>query len=187
MTNDKSRRRLTRLPEYDYSSAGGYYVTICTHERECLFGEIVDGDLVANESGNIIDAWIQKLPQRYPGVELDEYVIMPNHVHFVVIIHEQETDLRPVGAIHELPLRTDSKDRVGMRRRMLLPKLVGFFKTNSAKDINRLHQTSGQPVWQRNYYEHVVRNDADLNRIREYIYNNPDNWQADEEYRQRYS
>ena len=174
------RRRTTRLTDYDYSRSGGYFVTICTHHRNCLFAEIVDGKAILNEFGKIVESRWWDLPNRYPGVEIDQFVIMPNHLHGILIINEYS-----VGAIHELPLQQrKGSPEIQMRknrRKMLLPKIIGFLKMNSAKEINEIRKTSGQPVWQRNYYEHVIRNEKDLARIYEYIENNPLQWHLDEE------
>ena len=96
---------------------------------------------------------------------MDEFIIMPNHIHGIIFI---------VGAIHELPLQK-------YRRKMLLPKVIGYFKMNTAKQFNQILNRTGQPFWQRNYYEHIIRNEKELNRIREYIQNNPLKWELDRE------
>jgi REP element-mobilizing transposase RayT len=161
---EKHHRRSIRLKEYDYSQAGAYFVTICTKNRECLFGEISDGKMALNDTGIVASEVWNGLQNHFP-VELDEYVIMPNHVHGIIIINN-------VGAIHELPNK---------RRQMLIPKILGYYKMNTAKHINKIHNTSGIPFWQRNYYEHIIRNEKELNSIREYIVNNPLTWYEDEE------
>ena len=113
-------------------------------------------------AGGIVGAFWKDLPSRYPNVELDAFVVMPNHVHGIIMIF--------VGAIHELPLCQQTS-----RRRMLLPKIIGYIKMNTAKQINQLRNAHGVPVWQRNYYEHVIRNEESLNIIRQYIAENPVN------------
>jgi REP element-mobilizing transposase RayT len=165
-------RRSIRLPEYDYSRGGAYYITICTQYRKCLFGKIRNGKIALSEYGRIIDNWWQRIPERYGVVALDEYVIMPNHMHAIIVVGGDVYN--GVGAIHELPLRIK-------RRVMILPKIIGYFKMNSAKQINQICNTTGQTVWQRNYWEHVIRNDKSLNKIREYIRDNPWHWAADDE------
>ena len=160
MPADATRhRRSIRLRDYDYSTTGAYFVTICTHERGCLFGEVVEGQMRLNEAGGMVESVWNLLPQRYPGITLDAFVVMPNHIHGIVSIDG------PVGAIHELPLH--------QRRSMTLPKVVGYLKMNSAKHINQLRNTPGIPVWQRNYYERVIRDDRELAAIRQYIADNP--------------
>jgi len=166
----RHKRRSIRLQGYDYSQAGAYYFTICTRDRECLFGEVVDGQMRLNQTGQIIHTVWDSLPQFYVGCELDAFLIMPNHLHGVIVIGE------PVGAIHESPL---PPVRIADRRRMLLSKILGRFKMVSAKQINILQATQGKPVWQRNYYEHVIRDDRSLNRIRQYIADNPAQWEFD--------
>jgi len=177
---EKYHRRSIRLKGYDYSQAGAYYVTMCTQNRECLFGEIVNGKMRLNEYGQIVQQCWMEIPQHYQNVQLDEYVVMPNHVHGIIIINE--SDISTVGAIHELPLRHELPHSREQRRNMLLPKIIGRFKMNVAKPINRIRQTPGISVWQRNYYEHIIRNENELNRIRHYIINNPLHWKTDDNF-----
>jgi REP element-mobilizing transposase RayT len=170
---DIHHRRSIRLKEYDYSQAGAYFVTLCTHERECLFGEIVDGEMRMNQFGRIIAAeWI-RLAELREEIELGESVVMPNHIHGVLIFKENIAS-NAVGAIHELPLPMRQQ-----RRKMALPKIIGRFKMITAKRINVLRDTPGVPVWQRNYHEHIIRDDSDYNRIAEYIATNPQRWIED--------
>ena len=164
------KRRSIRLQGYDYSQAGAYYFTVCTRDRKCLFGEVVDSQIHVNRTGQTIQTVWDNLPQFYEGIELDAFVIMPNHVHGVILIGE------PVGAIHESPLPPVP---IAERRRMLLSKILGRFKMVTAKQINALRGSSGQPLWQRNYYEHVIRDDQSLKRIRQYIADNPAQWKFD--------
>jgi REP element-mobilizing transposase RayT len=203
---DRDHRRSIRLRDYDYSSAGAYFVTILVKQRECPLGEVVDGEMRLSEIGEIVRAVWDSLPQRYPGVELDEFGIMPNHTHgIIVIMPEAERAAlqaasaraaagveiaRPdtVRAVHEPPLRrglhtpppSPAPATAQDRRRMLLPKIIGYFKMNTAKRANLLRDMSGQPFWHRDYYEHVIRNRAELERIREYIANNPLKWELDQ-------
>jgi putative transposase len=165
-------RQSIRLPGYDYSQVGAYYITICARDRECLFGDVVDRRMQLNQAGLIIQSVWDGLPQFYDGIELDAFVVMPNHIHGVIVID------KPVGPIHESPLYAGP---VVQRRRMLLAKIVGRLKMVSAKQINTLRGSSGQPLWQRNYYEHIIRDDGSLNRIRQYIADNPAQWEFDHE------
>ncbi len=164
-----------RLPDHDYSQPGVYFITVVTRGRECLFGEIKDGEMRLNDAGQIVwDVW-NSLPARYPQIALGAAVVMPNHFHGNVIIPVGAIPVRavPVRAIHESPLRE--------RRRMTLPLVVGYFKMNSAKRINEILGAQGIPVWQRNYYEHIIRDDEEYNRIHLYIEANVDNWATDDE------
>ena len=163
-------RRSIRLKEYDYSQPGTYFVTICTHRRECLLGKFGEGKIHLSTAGLAVQSIWEKLPQRYCHTGIDIYRVMPNHFHGIITID--------VGAIHESPLRLPMLIR--SRRKMLLSKMVGYFKMNSAKKINQLRATPDQSVWQRNYYEHVIRNEFDFEDIREYIQNNPLKWLGDE-------
>jgi putative transposase len=168
-------RKPIRLKGYNYSMAGGYFITVCTSRREYLFGEIINQEIKLSRPGEIVEEWWRKLKDKFPDVELDGYAIMPNHVHGIVILSEKEE--KGVGAIHELPLPNNRFQR----RRMLLPRIIGYFKMNSAKEINRLRDVRTTSLWQRNYYEHVVRNENELHRIRGYIQNNPLKWELDRE------
>jgi REP element-mobilizing transposase RayT len=145
-----------------------------------MFGKIENGQMQLGEAGKIVEAVWMGLPQFYEDIESDAFVVMPNHVHGIVVIRPD------VGAIPELALRANRELQAGSarivdRRRMLLPKMIGRFKMVSAKQINGLRKTSGRPVWQRNYFEHIVRDDESLNRIRQYIVDNPAQWEFDSE------
>lgn len=194
------RRDSLRLPSYDYSAAGAYFVTICIKDRVCLLGDVVDGELMCNDAAWMVQAVWEDMPHCYTGVVLDAFVVMPNHVHGILIftdtvrtIPHGATDGETLrsggihgGAIHELPLRMVTLVlNPGMmkkaRRNMGLSKIVGRFKMNSAKRINEMRDTPGVAVWQRNYYEHIIRNEETLDRLRQYITNNPVQWALDRE------
>ena len=162
-------RQSIRLPGYDYTTAGFYFVRMCTAQRESLFGQIVDGQVELNEYGQTIaDCW-QWLPEQYSYVELDEWILMPNHLHGIMVIAEARR-----GGSRTAPTN-------GTRRKPL-GRLIGAFKTVSTKAVNQMRGTPGTKVWQRNHYEHVVRSDESLHSIRLYIINNPSNWESDELY-----
>ena len=179
MNYQYKQRRSLRLKEYDYSRGGAYFITICTYNRECVLGNVADEEMILNQSGNIVLACWNSLLERYDNIELDKFVVMPNHVHGIIKIIDH------VGAIHELPLQTANTNQKTKRRRMLIPKIVGYFKMNSSKQINTIRNSTGIPVWQRNYYEHIIRNENKLNKIREYIHNNPIRWHLDRENQER--
>ncbi len=166
----KHHRRSIRLKGYDYTRPGAYFITICTQNRECLFGEVVKGRMVLNELGRIVEWTWHDLPNHLPHIRLDEFVIMPNHVHGIVWIVDDGAVA--VGAGSE-PAPTASFRRHG------LPEIVRQFKTFSARRINAHRGTRGTRVWQRNYYEHIIRNRAALDRIRWYIRMNPRRWDGD--------
>ncbi len=187
-TSDMPHRRSIRLQGHDYSGVGAYFVTICAHDSVCLFGEIAAGVMIANAAGHAVEAIWNELPRRFTDIELDAMVVMPNHVHFIVHI-KAPVGANDAGAIHELPLREfplhesplheSSTHTRQSRRNMLLPKTIGYLKMNSAKRINKQRRTPGVPVWQRNYYERVIRNGDEFTRAREYIVNNPLHWDLD--------
>jgi len=173
----KNRRSL-RLKEYDYSQSGAYFVTICTHERERLFGAIVDGKMALNDAGIMIDEEWQKLKARFPDIELDEYIIMPNHFHGIVTLNP-----KIVGAGSSCPDEIIKSSCDGGRedRAPTLGDIVGYFKYQTTKQINAARDVDIQKIWQRNYYERVIRNENELNEIRQYIVDNPAKWDTDEE------
>jgi len=219
MTYDPQRhhRRSIRLKGYDYTQPGAYFITICTRGRECLFGEIIDGEMHLNEAGQIVVQTWQDLPNHISNVQLDAFVVMPNHVHGIIIITERaggvgtgSVGARVVGAGSEpAPTTTTAPGSAAgsgpttgsgpvgagsepaptepapTRSSYGLPEIVRQFKTFSARRINELRGTPGTPVWQRNYYEHIIRDEFSLSRIRQYIAENPARWDADWEHPQR--
>jgi len=164
------RRRSIRLQGCDYSQEGAYFITICARDKACVFGKLVDGQMLPNDAGQIVaEAW-QWLAAQYGHVELDEWVVMPNHLHGIIVI--SYADCR--GGSRTAPTGTTMK-------RKPLGQLIGAFKTVSTKRINDLRSTPGVGLWQRNYYEHIIRNEESLNRIRQYNANNPLQWELDRE------
>jgi putative transposase len=185
---DKQGRRSIRLREYDYAQAGAYFSTIVTKDRACLFGEIVDGEMRPNQFGCIVQAAWGELPDHYQGVQCDAFMVMPNHVHGIIVLTgDGGAGEYDVGAGLK-PARTESSPTTApwagfnpAPTRRGLPEIIRGFKTFSARRINELRETPGVPVWQRNYYEHVVRGENELSRILEYIANNPLQWGMDRE------
>ena len=161
-------RKSHRLPEYDYSNTGYYFVTICIRDRKCILGNITNDTVQLNDAGKIIEDMWQELPVRFLNIELGEFVVMPNHIHGIIMIMDQ---IKDVGA-------TSGRPRT---RSITLGSIMGYFKHQSAKRINILHNTLGRSLWQRSFYDHVIRNDMDLLRVQEYISNNPLQWSLDEE------
>jgi REP element-mobilizing transposase RayT len=152
----RPRRRSLRLPGHDYSQAGAYFITACIHNRAMLLGEVMDGDVRLNEMGAIVQQTWDDLPTHYHGIDLDAFIVMPNHVHGIIILADAS------------------------ERRHAIPEIVRGFKTFSARRVNERSGQSGVR-WQRGYYEHVVRNEKALDRIRAYIANNPARWADDPE------
>lgn len=179
-------RQSIRLKNYDYSKSGLYFVTICTENRENLFGEIIGANhdspvpkivpkMVLNDVGKIVENVWQSLSNRFP-IELDEFQIMPNHVHMIINIVGAHHDA-PTTIGHDAPVYKMAIHESPLQKRSLLSQIIGYFKMNSAKLIHQIN--SNIPVWQRNYYEHIIRNENDLNKIREYIKINPQIWDRD--------
>jgi putative transposase len=161
-------RHSIRLKGYDYSQAGAYFVTLVTWQRECLFGEVVNEEMVLNQFGEIAAQTWQWLENQYPYIELGAWVVMPNHSHCILIIHDDGR-----GGSRSAPTANIKRKPLG--------GLIGAFKTVSTKQINLLRKTEGQMIWQRNYYEHIICNEREMENIWKYIESNPVMWNDDEE------
>ncbi len=175
------RRRSIRLKHYDYSQAGGYFVTVCTRNRECLFGEVADGTMRLNDCGRVVQHAWDELPARFPSVQTDAFIVMPNHIHGIIVVI--------VGAQFIAPdqpgvTKPPTPGNVGARFIAPAPALGKIIRTFKAVTTRRLRAAGlAMFAWQRNYYEHIVRNEKDLEKIREYVVNNALRWVEDEYYR----
>ena len=145
-------------------------MTICANKRKYLFGNIVNDEMALSEYGKIVENVWYNLTGHYQNIKLDKFIVMPNHIHGIIIL----MDMDDVGAGFK-PAPT------GLMKYYPLSEIIRAFKTFSARHVNELRKTQGISVWQRNYHEHIVRNENELNRIREYIMNNPLRWQFDRE------
>ena len=176
-------RRSIRLKGYDYSCPGAYFITTCVQNREHLFGEIKTGRMITNANGDIVSRIWFDLVNHYGNIVLDEFVVMPNHFHGIIMITGHDGNAADggggVGAIHELPLHELPLQPPQQRRHMLLSKIMGRFKMVTSKRINISRKMPGVPVWQRNYWEHVVHYEDELSRIRNYVKSNPIMWEQD--------
>lgn len=169
-------RRSLRLKGYDYRQAGAYFLTICTHERACVFGDVMNGVMVLNDAGLLVqDEW-HKLVERFPHLFLDAFVVMPNHVHS--IIHVGAQFIAPSDMV-ENAAHSKTADSSAMNRAPTVGNIVRTFKAASTRRVRQ--GVLDTFAWQRNYYEHIIRNDQALSRIREYITNNPLQWSLDRE------
>lgn len=174
----KHHRRSIRLKDYDYSTAGCYFVTICVQGGQCLLGDIVDGEMILTEYGRIAqESWLW-LAERHNYISLDEHVIMPNHMHGIVVYLDDDDDTG-LGASRSAPTHTQTDIASTIAARKPLGRLIGAFKTIFTKRINELRGTERTPFWQRNYWEHIIRNERALVAIREYIVYNPVRWEVD--------
>jgi len=185
-------RRSIRLKGYDYTSPGAYFVTLCTKNRVCLFGDVVDKEMVLNDVGVMIKKWHGVLEDKFPNICCDEHIIMPNHIHLIIQIIQTNVgaDRRvcPHGKCN-IPANDESDiPPTGKGKHIGLPlqRIIQWFKTMTTNEYLRNVKTGNwhpfdRKLWQRNYYDHIIRNDKDLNRIREYVRSNPANWDTDQE------
>jgi len=157
-------RRSIRIRNFDYSN-GAYFVTLCTHNRTCLFGNVVSSNMELNSIGKIVQHCWKNLPVLYPYVELGEWIVMPNHLHGILVL----------GPSDDISPSVSSKQKT-------LGSLIGAFKTISSKQIkSMISRNPGTQIWQRNYYEHIIRGDRTYKLIRQYILDNPTQWDLDPE------
>ena len=192
-------RHSIRLKGYDYTQQGAYFVTICTHQRNCLFGEIVDGEMKLNTNGEIARGSWLSIPRHFQNVELDEFVIMPNHLHgIILIVNNAEVEFSEVEG-EALAILNDQNQqnlsrqcfaptvntgetiKINGTKPQSLAAIIQNYKSVSTRQINRINKAQGSVIWQRNYYEHIIRDEEALNNIRQYIFNNPINWVEDKE------
>ncbi len=172
-------RKNIRLKNYDYSSAGYYFVTIVSYKRKNIFGEIIDGQNNLNPLGMIVEKTWQEIPVHFPYIKVDSHIVMPNHFHGIVIINEVGAQLGGVqhvvvvGAQHAEPLREIKPQPLGL--------IVRSFKSAVTKRVHDLDLFVGEKIWQRNYYEHIIRDEDDHQQIADYIETNPLNWEYDHE------
>mgnify|MGYP000149145336 CR=1 FL=1 len=213
---DEHRRRSIRLTGYDYGRTGAYFVTLCTQNRNCLFGEVVDDTMRLNAAGEMVQRWWAELPRKFPGARTDTLGVMPNHIHQIIVIVDAahvgaDLRVRPCGdgAQADLGAQAGQGAHIGPPLRVRpcvdgaqadlgrtmnqgahvgapLPVIVQWFKTMTTNEYIRGVKELGWPtfagrLWQRNYYEHIIRNEESLNRIRQYILDNPAQWAFDRE------
>ena len=173
-------RKSNRLQHYDYSQAGYYCVTICTQNRQCLFGEIVEAHMILNEAGKSIVRWWNETKNKFPTIELDEFVVMPNHFHGIIAIVEADLRVCPDSTGQDTTM-TKQGEHIGSP----LQKIIRWFKTMTTNDyIHGVKSGICPPfekrLWQRSFYDHVIRDEQSLNDVREYSQNNPLDWEFDE-------
>ena len=170
-------RRSIRLKDYDYSQSGAYFVTVCAWKKECLFGEIQNGEMLLNDAGIMVHKLWNGLSVKYPDIETDEFVVMPNHIHGMVVI---------VGAQFIAPFDCDAinqnRKQGAINHAPTIGEIVRAFKARCTCAINATRNAPGVPLWQRNYYEHIIRDERELHAIRKYIRYNPLKWEEDTEY-----
>jgi len=170
-------RHSTRLKGYDYAQEGAYFITICTHGKQWLFGEIQNDVMMLNEYGQIATACWLAIPDHFPNIELDAFVIMPNHMHGIVVINDIHTD---VGAQYIAP--STEKHAIPLPKAGSLSVAIRSYKAAVTRQINNLYHVAGEHLWQRNFHDHIIRNEMGLNYLRAYVINNPVAWTKDSLY-----
>ncbi len=189
-------RKSIRFKEYDYSQNGMYFFTVCTQGKQCLFGGIIDGEISLSEAGKMIKTEWFKLTERFKNIELDEFIIMPNHFHGIICIDKEdfwyegdEVQGQAQGTAPTGRLKNVGVPLVGTHPTDInsetLGDIIGAFKSITTNAYiqgvkNNNWTRFNKKLWQRNYYEHIIRNEKELKNIREYIFYNPGNWEKDE-------
>jgi REP element-mobilizing transposase RayT len=184
MNNPLPNRQSIRLKNYDYSQPGYYFITICTQDRIHRFGKIIHEKMRLNDAGEIVaDEW-KKTPIMRKNIQLDEWIIMPNHFHTIIIVGARCT--RPMNNTRPL---TENGRKVNGRMqsaptdsRVVLGDIIRGFKSSVTKRVRQLPNMNDTKLWQRNYWEHIIRNENELNHIRNYIRHNPQKWEMDQLY-----
>jgi REP element-mobilizing transposase RayT len=182
-------RKNIRLKAYDYSQSGGYFLTMCAFKKLSLFGEIVDGRMELNECGRIVQQYWLEIPLHFKGIQLDQHVIMPNHIHGIIFMDDDRTTWGNMpdsgttsgGTPWRAPTHQGGRERFGKPLSGSISTIVRSFKSSVTNRINEQRNISGACVWQRGFYDHVIRDVNDLKRIREYVLNNPSQWAMDDE------
>lgn len=180
----KHHRRSIRLKHYDYSWTGAYYVTIVTWHRDILFGKIVNGEMILNKAGKTVLAELLELPKRLRYVELGAYIIMPNHVHVIIFIKGEAPLALPNQFIRNALLHNDTAESSSPPRGpkpASLGAIIGQFKSRATIRLWKIPNLQNTLIWQRNYYEHIIRDEVDLKNKTDYIEANPSLWDDDEE------
>lgn len=171
MYNDLPQRKSKRLQEYDYSTAGAYFITMCTKNRATIFGEIADGSMQLSKCGEIAAALWEQIPIHFPMVKIDECVVMPDHFHGILMI----SNVVAGSLRHDMNEYSESKKGQGDPA-PTIGSIIGYYKFQTTKSINKIRNSEYEKYWQRNYYDRIIRNEKELDRIREYIVNNPLRW-----------
>jgi putative transposase len=183
------RRRSIRLRECDYSAAGKYFLTICTRNKDLIFGVIENKNMLLSPIGIIAERYWKNIPRHFPNIRLDEFCIMPNHIHGILIIE----DTADVGVQYEInrdhieplpsiePLQPDEPQVHSFQH--IVPKSIGSIIRTYKTAVTKRCKENGfdQFIWQRNFYDRIIRDDSELRRIQKYVRNNPASWEIDEE------
>lgn len=172
--NIKHHRKTIRIPRYDYSQPGYYLVTVCTKDREECFGNFENEQIKLSNIGIIAEQCVRDIPNHFNNAELDEFVVMPNHLHAIIVL--RDSDGR--GAINRAPTKGGFAGNNNPMGKHSLGEVIRWYKGRCAFEIHKINSVFS---WQPDYYEHIIRNEQSLQRIREYIQNNPMQWELDVE------
>ena len=183
---DKHHRKSIRLKGYDYSQAGLYFITICCQNKVHLFGSVINKQMILNDAGKMIEKWFNELQNKFPDVKCHEMVVMPNHIHFIIEnVGSVGADLRVCPNDSNIS-KTEKRvsEILGEHAGSPLHRVLQWFKTMSTNEyIRGVKNNNWIPydgkLWQRNYWEHIIRNDQSYQKISDYIINNPSKWNDD--------
>jgi REP element-mobilizing transposase RayT len=175
------QRKPIRLKEFDYTQPGAYFVTVVSHRRKNIFGEIIDGEMNLDQAGKIVEKTWQNIPMHFPNTSCEIFVVMPNHIHGIIDINNDQI----VEARHASPLRSKNLKSQSVKSDGVKPQslgaIIGSFKSAVTKQLHQTKIINQEKIWQRNYYEHIIRDEQDYQQIVEYILSNPFNWEFDHE------
>ncbi len=178
---EERHRHSIRLPGYDYTQPGAYFVTIVAAGRQCLFGEAENQEMSLSRLGQIAEQQWIRLPKRFPALELGAFVVMPNHLHGILVIHEGRGTAGNWAYSDDASYRRAPTEGFGKPVPDSIPTIVRSYKSAVAYRVHASGEMHGLPLWQRNYYEHVIRDQREWERIHLYIESNPATWLEDEE------
>ena len=193
MERIKTRKNTNRIPQHNYSHPGQYFITICTENRQELFGKIENNQMVLNDIGNMINFWWKEMFKKYPNISIDEYIIMPNHMHGIINIVGVDLCIDPIQNNQNILIKNnDHENNIITGENIVSPlqynhigQHISWFKRMTTNKYIQNVKNNNWPAfnkrfWQRNYHDHIIRNDKSLHKIREYIINNPATWDNDE-------
>lgn len=176
-------RRTVRLPDFDYSQAGAYFVTICAFQHKCVFGEIVNGEVSLSPRGAVVEECWKSIPDHFPTVNLGAFIVMPNHMHGIIHITTIDNACSCRGTACRAPTADNqlNNEKFGQPVSGSIPTIVRSFKSAVTKRVFELSSTPSLPIWQRGYYEHIIRTEHAYTQIEGYILENPLRWGDDPE------
>lgn len=183
------QRKQLRLKGYDYSQCGSYYITICTQNRSCLFGDVRYGEIVLNDYGKIVQNEWCKTGEIRENIFVEDFIVMPNHIHGIIRVDDDATKghmqcgNRGDGDVKNGHMQcAPTGNSFGGSVSNSISTIVKLFKSTTTRQIKQIRNASKSSIWQRGFYDHIIRDEDDLNRIREYIFTNPAKWEEDKYY-----